>query len=134
MAVVRVVMTIHKLTAGDGYTYLTRHVAGGDVDRQRGQDAAGYFTQDGNPPGRWLGTGLAGLGIAPGEVVTEAQMRLLYGLGLHPDADRLIAEYQAAHVRPDMTERQLDDVVAAARQHAALGRPFPVYQALAPYE
>jgi hypothetical protein len=29
-----VVMTIHKLTAGDGYTYLTRQVAGADVPRE----------------------------------------------------------------------------------------------------
>jgi len=43
-----VVMTIHKLTAGDGYTYLTRQVAGGDVTRESGQDAAGYYTAGGN--------------------------------------------------------------------------------------
>jgi hypothetical protein len=44
-------MTIHKLTAGDGYTYLTRLVAGGDVQRERGQSAAEYYTAKGNPPG-----------------------------------------------------------------------------------
>ena len=57
------VMTIHKLTAGDGYTYLTRHVAGGDVPRERGQDAADYYTAEGNPPGRWIGSGAALLSL-----------------------------------------------------------------------
>src|SRR3954453_3033613 len=27
-------LTIHRLTAGDGYKYLLRHVAAGDVDRR----------------------------------------------------------------------------------------------------
>jgi hypothetical protein len=52
-----VVMSIHKLTAGDGYLYLIRHIAGGDVDRRRGQSAEDYYTAEGNPPGRWLGRG-----------------------------------------------------------------------------
>lgn len=43
-------MTPHKLLAGDGYTYLTRHVASAD-DRPAGQTWADYYTQTGNPPG-----------------------------------------------------------------------------------
>jgi hypothetical protein len=30
-------MTVHKLTVGDGYTYLTRHIVGGDQDRASGR-------------------------------------------------------------------------------------------------
>ena len=44
-------MTIHKVTAGDGYTYLTKHIAGGDVQRARGQEASDYYTAKGNPVG-----------------------------------------------------------------------------------
>lgn len=127
-------MTIHKLSVGDGYTYLTRHVAGGDVDRQRGQDAADYYTAEGNPPGKWAGTGITALALAPGDEVTEDQMRALFGLGLHPDADRIVAAYQAAHIKAGMTSEQLDTVNDQARKTAALGRAFPVYQALKPYE
>ncbi|MDT5024656.1 MAG: hypothetical protein QOE61_1082 [Micromonosporaceae bacterium] len=54
-------MTIHKLTAGDGYAYLTRQVASAD-ERRAGQDLAGYYTATGTPPGRWLGAGIADLG------------------------------------------------------------------------
>ena len=44
-------MTLHKLTAGDGYTYLTRQVASAD-HRRAGQALADYYAQTGNPPGR----------------------------------------------------------------------------------
>ena len=83
------VMTIHKLTAGDGYTYLTRQVAGGDVPREAGQDAAGYYTAQGNPPGTWTGRGAPLLGLA-GQQVTEEQMRALFGHGEHPDGEAMI--------------------------------------------
>src|SRR3954466_4544166 len=92
------VMAIHKLTAGSGYTYLTRHVAGGDVDRTRGMDAADYYTAEGNPPGQWLGRGAHLLGVEGGPV-TEAQMKALFGHGMHPDAERIITGYLAAHTR-----------------------------------
>jgi hypothetical protein len=45
-------MTLHKLHAGDGYTYLTRQVAAGDEGRSPGQELADYYTASGNPPGR----------------------------------------------------------------------------------
>ncbi|WP_052069530.1 MobF family relaxase [Streptacidiphilus albus] len=124
-------MTIHKLTSG-GYTYLTRQVAGGDVQRQRGQSAAEYYTQKGNPPGIWLGRGAPLLGL-DGTTVTEEQMKLLYGLGQHPDAERIIAEHLAANVRADMNDDQLKAVRAAAIKAATLGRAFPEYKALDPF-
>ena len=130
---VPVVMGIHKLTAGDGYTYLTRHVAGGDVDRVRGQDAAGYYTAEGNPPGHWYGNGLAALGLTPGDVVFEEQMRALFGLGMHPDAEALIIAYQQAHLRAGMSEEQVEQVTADARAAASLGRAFLQYAALEPF-
>ena len=48
-------MTIHKVSAGDGYDYLTRQVARGDQDPVKGQDLAGYYTASGEPPGIWAG-------------------------------------------------------------------------------
>ena len=35
-------MTIAKITAGDGYTYLTRHTAHGDAGTAGQRDAADY--------------------------------------------------------------------------------------------
>lgn len=126
-------MTIHKLTAGDGYTYLTRQVAGGDVQRSRGQGAADYYTAQGNPPGVWTGRGAPLLDLAD-QTVTEAQMKALFGLGQHPDADAIIAAYLAEHVRAEMTEAQLAAVQTAAVKAASLGRRFPVYEPLDPFQ
>jgi conjugative relaxase-like TrwC/TraI family protein len=127
------VMTVHKLSAGDGYTYLTRHIAGGDVDRDRTQDAAGYFTAEGNPPGIWLGRGAPLLGLA-GQHVTEEQMRTLFGHGMHPNAAAIIAAYQADHVQAGMSDKQLARVAVEARRVASLGRAFPTYATLDPFE
>ena len=126
-------MTIHKLTAGEGYTYLTRQVAGGDVQRARGQEAAEYYTAKGNPPGVWMGRGAPLLELAD-QTVTEQQMKALFGLGQHPDADRIIADYLAEHVRAGMTEQQREAVQTAAIKAASLGRRFPSYEPLDAFE
>src|SRR5699024_2691099 len=107
-------MTVHVLHAGDGYTYLTRQVASGDEHRRAGESLADYYTHEGNPPGRRIGEGMAGVGVA-GQV-SEDQMRALFGEGLHPDADRLIAERVQAGA-------SVETAIAAAR----LGRRFPKF-------
>ncbi|MFL6163578.1 MAG: MobF family relaxase [Jatrophihabitantaceae bacterium] len=82
-------MSLKKLSAGDGYTYLIRQVAAHD-STERGYDSLGdYYTEKGESPGRWWGAGLAWLGVS-GEV-SEAQMRALFGEGRHPDADKIEA-------------------------------------------
>ncbi|MEV6987512.1 MobF family relaxase [Sphaerisporangium sp. NPDC051017] len=122
-------MTIHKLTAGDGYTYLTRQVAGGDVQWEQGQAAAEYYTAKGNPPGRWMGRGVALLGLE-GEQVTEDQMKALYGAGMHPRADAIVSRYLSENITAQMTERQLEALQAKAIRAATLGLRFPVYTPL----
>ncbi|WP_342212986.1 MobF family relaxase [Nocardia neocaledoniensis] len=79
----------HPLHAGDGYEYLTRQVASADRERDRARDLTDYYTEHGTPPGQWFGKGAAALEMS-GEV-TERQMQALFGEGLHPDADRIIA-------------------------------------------
>ena len=105
-------MTLHVLHAGDGYTYLTRQVASGDLQRRRGEALADYYTAAGNPAGRWVGTGLSAMGV-DGQV-SEAQMKALFGEGLHPDADARIQEALSRGVDRD-----------AAQVAARLGRRFP---------
>ena len=95
-------MTVHKLSAGDGYTYLTRQVASADEPRAAGQSLADYYVARGNPPGVWAGRGAELLGVS-GTVVTEAQMKALFGAGRHPDGVQ------------------------------KLGATYPVYANLAPY-
>ena len=112
-------MTLHKLHAGDGYTYLTRQVAAGDEGRSPGQKLADYYTASGNPPGRWIGAGAADLAIEGR--VREDQMRALFGKGLHPDAEQIIAlELAAGRTR------------AESERAGKLGRAFPTYTPLSP--
>ncbi len=85
-------MSMHKLTAGDGYAYLTRHVAAGDAGLDAGASLTAYYEQTGNPAGRWYGEGLSGLGdaarrIRPGDVVTEAAMTAVFRDGVDPLTD-----------------------------------------------
>ena len=85
-------MSMHKLTAGDGYAYLTRHVAAGDAGLDAGASLTAYYEQTGNPAGRWYGEGLAGLGHAkrrlrPGDAVTEAAMTAVFRDGVDPLTD-----------------------------------------------
>lgn len=78
-------MTIHKLSAGSGYEYLTRQVAALDSTEKGATPLADYYSAKGESPGRWVGFGLVGLnGLEAGETVTAEQMKHLFGTGSHP--------------------------------------------------
>ena len=81
-------MSLHKLSAGSGYTYLTRQVAAGDVTARGRGSLGGYYEQRGEAPGVWLAAGLASLDGGPltGDPVSEAQMLALFGRGAHPNS------------------------------------------------
>lgn len=104
-------MTLHRLHAGDGYEYLTKQVASGDRLRDKTRDLTDYYTDNGTPPGVWMGRGAAALGLS-GQV-TEPQMQALFGEGLHPNADNIIA----AAIADGKTAKQ---AIEAAR----IGRMF----------
>lgn len=75
------------MSAGDGYKYLLRTVAAGDGHRSLSTPLTRYYSAKGTPPGRWMGSGLPGLGsgrILEGAEVTEEQLQRLIGLGRDP--------------------------------------------------
>ncbi|WP_185757123.1 MobF family relaxase [Nocardia bhagyanarayanae] len=116
--------TIHKIVAGTGYLYYLRRVAAHD-DPSRGRTSlADYYSERGEAPGRWLGSGLPALGIAAGEKVTEEQMRNLLGVGVHPNADlveeRVFDEQIGKGAKPKDARRWAQDA-------ALLGNPFRIY-------
>ena len=43
-------MGLHKLTAGDGYTYLTRQVAAHDATEKGHASLGDYYDEKGEPP------------------------------------------------------------------------------------
>jgi conjugative relaxase-like TrwC/TraI family protein len=75
------------MSAGDGYKYLLRTVAAGDGQRSLSTPLTRYYSANGTPPGRWMGSGLPGFcsgRIGEGDEVTEAQLQRLIGLGRDP--------------------------------------------------
>lgn len=75
------------MSAGDGYKYLLRAVAAADGDRTLSTSLTRHDVEAGTPPGQWLGPGVASLGdgkLAVGDRVSEAQLRLLIGMGRDP--------------------------------------------------
>ncbi|MGW9159291.1 MobF family relaxase [Microbacterium sp. NPDC055665] len=113
-----IMMSFHKLSAGDGYEYYIKETASADARRTRGEELTDYYTVEGNPPGIWMGRGTTHLGVAG--IVTETQMRALFGEGRHPDTDAIMEQMAAAGA----SEKEM---LTATR----LGRAYPVY---APHE
>lgn len=81
-------MTLHKLSAGDGYRYYTHQVATGDALREQGRELGDYYTVQGMPPGQWIGSGVTLLEdfgeVTPGGEVTEEQMHALFSAASKP--------------------------------------------------
>ena len=93
-----------RLSAGAGYRYLLRHTAAGDVVRPGSTPLAEYYAATGHPPGRWLGSGLAGLaageGLPSGTVVTERALAALYA-GQNPVTAQPLGRAAAAYAVTD---------------------------------
>ena len=109
-------MSLHKLTAGSGYDYLTRQVAALDATEKGHTGLASYYTERGERPGVWIGSGLDGIdGLTAGDPVTSEQMRALFGCGLHPLAELRQQQLEG----PDLTRRDFQEVTQ-------LGVPFKI--------
>src|SRR5579875_899536 len=111
-------MGLHKLTAGDGYSYLTRQVAVHDSTEKGHTGLGDYYSQKGESPGQWLGSGLAGIdGIDAGDYVTAEQMKALFGEGRHPNA----IELERAVIVAGGSKK-------AALESSKLGRAFAIFE------
>jgi TrwC relaxase len=109
-------MSMHKLTAGAGYDYLTRQVAALDSTEKGHIGLASYYAERGETPGAWIGSGMDGIdGLTAGDPVTAEQMRALFSCGLHPLAELRQQQLEG----PDLTRRDYQDA-------ARLGAPFKI--------
>ncbi|MDT4964155.1 MAG: hypothetical protein QOF87_3802, partial [Pseudonocardiales bacterium] len=111
-------MTVHKLTAGDGYTYLTRQVAAHDATSLHRQGLGAYYSEKGETPGIWMGRGMDAVpGFPVGQHVTEANMKALFGEGRHPNADQIERDLIRAGTHPWVVD-----------EATRLGAPYLVYE------
>ncbi|ROR53399.1 DNA primase catalytic core [Luteococcus japonicus] len=112
-------MSLHKLSAGSGYDYLTRQVAVQDSTEKGHQGLTTYYSEQGETPGTWVGRGCEGIGDNfAGSQVTAEQMQLLFGAGQHP-----LGHERAAKLGADASER---DLLASYRLGASFKVPSEV--------
>ena len=116
-------MSLHKLTAGSGYDYLTRQVAALDATDKGRTGLASYYTERGESPGVWVGSGMEGIdGLDVGDPVTAEQMRALFGCGLHPLAGLRLQQLEGS----DLAGQDFQDVMR-------LGAPFKIIDDATPF-
>lgn len=117
-------MSLHKLTAGSGYDYLTRQVAAMDATDKGHTGLASYYTEKGETPGVWLGSGMEGIeGLDAGDIVTSDHMQSLFGSGHHPLATQRTKELDLRIGRDEAGRPTEADYKTAVR----LGTPYKVY-------
>lgn len=121
-------MSLHKLTAGSGYDYLTRQVAAMDATDKGHTGLASYYTEKGETPGVWVGSGMEELeGLDAGDIVTADHLQALFGSGHHPLATQRTKDQDLRIGRPadgGGVDRPTDADYKTARQ---LGTPYKVY-------
>ncbi|WP_370107468.1 MobF family relaxase [Nocardioides sp.] len=118
-------MSLHKLTAGSGYDYLTRQVAALDATDKGHTGLASYYTEKGETPGVWVGSGMEGLeGLDAGDIVTADHMQSLFGSGHHPLATQRTKELDL-RIGREGVDRPTEADYKTARQ---LGTPYKVYE------
>ncbi len=109
-------------------TVSMRVLSAGDGNRRLSTPLTRYYMEEGTPPGRWLGAGVAALGkgeIQVGDRVSEHQLQLLMGSGHDPITDgplgRAFPTYKSqderieariAELEPTMTPGAKSEAVA----------------------
>ena len=131
-------VSMRVMSAGRGYDYLLKSVVRGDRSMGPATALTRYYTEEGTPPGRWLGSGLHALGngeIRRGDEVTPQQLALLLGTGRDPvtgePLGRGFPEYDAVKARvatrvvnlsPDLNDEQRREAAATiAHEEVAAG-------------
>ncbi|WP_090584813.1 MobF family relaxase [Arthrobacter subterraneus] len=115
------------MSAGDGYKYLLRTVAAADGDRSLSTPLTRYYAEAGNPPGRWLGSGLPALGTGQlhgGDQLSEPQLQLLVGMGRDPitggPLGRAYPEYRSVSERVAERVKALDPALSLGERGDAV--------------
>jgi len=107
-------VSMRVMSAGDGYKYLLKTVAAADGNRPLSTPLTRYYMEEGTPPGRWLGAGVAALGkgeIQVGDRVSEHQLQLLMGTGCDPiTGDKLGLGFAAYKNQEQRIEARIADL------------------------
>ncbi|MFF2205185.1 MobF family relaxase [Streptomyces sp. NPDC058145] len=112
-------MAAKAITAGRE-RYYRRDIALGDG--ARGTELTVSSSVPGVPPGVWHGQAAAALGLAG--IVSDTQMRALFGLGMHPDAVAIVAQHlsEGASLKQAMRAAKLGPAVPQLADSSPLDR------------
>ncbi len=118
-------MSIGRVSAGNGYEYLTGAVR---------NDAHDYYVGAGEAPGRWTGSGCDRLGLEG--AVVDAEMANLFGAAAHPTTGeilsapyrhyRTVEERITAKIEALGADPTADQVAAARAEQYRIGDRAPV--------
>ncbi|MPV35967.1 MobF family relaxase [Georgenia subflava] len=104
-------VSMRVMSAGDGYAYLLRTVVTGDGNTTRLTAMTRYYTEEGTPPGIWMGSGVSQFGageLLPGMTVTPEQLQTLMGKGADPlTGDQLGRPYRRPASVEERTTRRV---------------------------
>ena len=138
-------ISIRRMSLGEGYRYLMKSVAAGDGARVGAEGLTRYYSESGTPPGIFLGAGLAGLaggrGVEKGEAVSEEHLFRMLGMCADPvtgnplgrapnravqSLARRIRERVAA-IPPEVTQSERSALIEQieADEKARSGQPRP---------
>lgn len=122
-------VSMRVMSAGDGYKYLLKTVAAADGNRPLSTPLTRYYMEEGTPPGRWLGAGVAALGkgeIQVGDRVSEHQLQLLMGTGHDPITDeplgRAFPTYKSQDERIEARIADLDPTMTPGAKGEAVAQ------------
>jgi conjugative relaxase-like TrwC/TraI family protein len=109
------VISIRRMSLGEGYRYLMESVAVGDGARIGADGLTRYYSESGTPPGMFLGAGLAGLnggkGVEKGATVSEEHLFRMLGMCADPVTGKALG--QAPNRGVQSLARRIRDRTAA---------------------
>jgi TrwC relaxase len=107
-------MSIARLSAQSGLKYLFKTTMMDDLTVAP-VDATSYYLKAGTPTGRWIGSGLPGIGRAAGDAVTETDAKAIFEYAVHPDT---AAPLGRPHSKPTVVQTAQG---RAETRHAVVG-------------
>ncbi|MBG0741302.1 relaxase domain-containing protein [Paeniglutamicibacter antarcticus] len=127
-------VSIARLTAHSGVKYLLKTTMHDDVPLTPG-DATGYYMKAGTPPGRWLGSGLAGISRSRLDLVTSDDASAVFTDANHPDTHQPLGRHHGETTLAHHNGEEIQRVAVAGFDLTfSVPKSVSVLWALAPHD
>lgn len=100
--------------------YYLESAAAGDGAQIGTRDLTAYYTETQAPAGRWLGRGLEGVGLMPGQQVTKWAAKSIYEQFTHPETGKELGARPIATTKaPDGAKTPIGNAARTEREAVA---------------